>query len=88
MTITVGSDVRGPAPFVVGARPQELRIASGFSCQRLGVLWSRTVSSGEQERALIVKRGVFGDRGSPRSERNSRLRCGVRLTIGWSGRDG
>ena len=35
---------------------------------------------------LAVVRRVFGARSSTRSERYSRLRCGVGLTIGWSGR--
>ena len=87
MTITVGSDVRGPAPLVVGARPQDLRSSTGSSRWRLGVLWLRKALFGERERALVVPRRAFGDRGSTRSEGNLRLRCGVSLTIGWSGRE-
>ena len=36
--------------------------------------------------ALVTTPRVFGHRRSTQSERNSRLRCGVSLTIGWSGR--
>ena len=84
--LTVGSDFRGPAPLIAGARPQELRLSSGSSCRRFGVLWSCAAAAGEQERALVVTRRVFGHRRRTLSDRNSWLRCGVSLTIGWSGR--
>ena len=84
--LTVGSDFRGPAPLIVRARPQELRSSSRFSCRQSGVLWSRSRAVGEQERALVMTRRAFGHQRRTLSDRISRLRCGVSLTIGWSGR--